>query len=327
VVEGTMPTGFILLVAAVLAATAYGSWYYLTLHGRNVGDIVSQIPQQIAEIVGLQSDTPEPSAAPPQPAANTADQPAAAAAGETPAPAGSQEPPMSAAGSPASAQPESAAGDPPVEIKSDRQAEPADAAVTPAPSRPESASVTEAARDTAVAADDAPAAPEGPAETATAGDGSSDRSDSVETTTLPAPAAPVPVSAASLPEAAQSAALPEAAQSAALPEAAQSAALPGSSPVIVGPEPPSRVVLRATAISWVELRDANGKRVFSRLLKKGETYNVPGRDGITLATGNAGALDVLVDGQTIGPLGPIGAVRRDVLLEPAALLRRANARQ
>jgi len=299
VVEGTMPTGFILLVAAVLAAAVYGSWYYLTLNGRDVGDIVSQIPQQIAEIVGLQSNAPETSAQPPKPAANTADQSSPAAVVESAAPAGSQEPLAPAAGSPAPAQPERTADDTPMEINSGRPAEPAEAAVTPAPSRSESASVTETARDTSGAADDAAAA---------AGEGSSARSDSVETTTIPAPAVPVPAAAG-------------------VPEADQSAALPGSPPEIVGPEPPSRVVLRATAISWVELRDANGKRVFSRLLKKGETYNVPGRGGITLATGNAGALDVLVDGQTIGPLGPVGAVRRDVLLEPAALLRRANARQ
>ena len=60
VVEGTMPTGFILLVAAVLAAVGYGSWYYLSLHGRDVGNIVAQIPQQMAEIVGLESTQPEP---------------------------------------------------------------------------------------------------------------------------------------------------------------------------------------------------------------------------------------------------------------------------
>ena len=107
----------------------------------------------------------------------------------------------------------------------------------------------------------------------------------------------------------------------------QTAALPVSPTSAVVAQPASRVVLRATAISWVELRDADGKRVFSRLLKKGETYNVPGRDGITLATGNAGALDILVDGQVIGPLGPMGAVRREVLMEPAALLQRDNSRR
>ena len=62
--------------------------------------------------------------------------------------------------------------------------------------------------------------------------------------------------------------------------------------------------------------------IFSRLLKKGETYNVPNQYGITLATGNAGALDILVDGQSIAPIGPTGAVRRNVLIEPAALIQR-----
>jgi cytoskeleton protein RodZ len=197
--------------------------------------------------------------------------------------------------SPAPAQPEraaAAAADTPVEINSRQQEEPANAVVAPATSPAESVSMTETARDTAAA---------------TAGP--SAESETVVTTTIPAPAMPVPVTATSV------------------PDAAQIAILPMSPPDAVGPEPASRVVLRATAISWVELRDATGKRVFSRLLKKGETYNVPGRSGITLATGNAGALDILVDGQTIGPLGPVGAVRRDVLLEPAALLQRGNARQ
>jgi cytoskeleton protein RodZ len=103
--------------------------------------------------------------------------------------------------------------------------------------------------------------------------------------------------------------------------APQQAALP-EPPATVVIQATSRVVLRATAISWVELRDVAGKRVFSRLLKKGEIYNVPAQSGITLATGNAGALDILVDGQVISPIGPLGAVRRDVLLEPGALLER-----
>ena len=145
------------------------------------------------------------------------------------------------------------------------------------------------------------------AEAAIAGEGPSGQSDTVETSAIPVPVTPAPDTAASVPDAAQTAALPETPFQAA------------------APEPASRVVLRATAISWVELRDADKKRVFSRLLKKGETFNVPGRRGITLATGNAGALDVLVDGQAIGPLGPVGAVRRNVLLEPDALLKRSNA--
>ena len=312
VVEGTMPTGFILLVAAVLAAIAYGSWNYLTANGRDMGDIVANIPQQIAEMVGMKAGAPETSAAPQKPddtpaqtseqARNTADQSSPGAAVEPASLVEAPETPEPVANSPAPAQLKSAAvADKPVKIKTDRQAKPAP--------------VTETARRSAAAANDVIAAVQEPAArpagAAIADEGPPARLNSVETTALPAPA----------PAAPDPAAPPK------VPQAVQTAALPGpSADEFAGPAPPSRVTLRATAISWVELRDANGKRVFSRLLKKGETYNVPGRGGITLATGNAGALDVLVDGRTIGPLGPVGAVRRNVLLEPAALLQRVNAR-
>ena len=309
VVEGTMPTGFILLVAAVLAVIAYGSWYYLTLNGRDVGDIVAHIPQQIAEIVGMESGTPETAAFPPKSAAapgptaeaarNTADQSAPVAVVESVPPVEPQESPVPTPVLSAPAQPEKAAAaavDTAMKNNSRRRVNPAKAVVARETSRRKAAVV-------------APEPAAGPVEAAVAGEGPPTQFNSIETTTISAPATPDPVTAADV------------------PEAVQTAALPRSPPDTLEPEPPSRVVLRATATSWVESRDANGKRVFSRLLKKGETYNVPGRSGITLATGNAGALDVLVDGQTIGPLGPVGAVRRDVLLEPTALLRRGDARQ
>ena len=309
VVEGTMPTGFILLVAAVLAVIAYGSWYYLTLNGRDVGDIVAHIPQQIAEIVGMESGTPETSALLPKSAAapgptaeaarNTADQSAPVAVVESVPPVEPQESPVPTPVLSAPAQPGKAAAaavDTAMKNNSRRRVNPAKAVVARETSRRKAAVV-------------APEPAAGPVEAAVAGEGPPTQFNSIETTTISAPATPDPVTAADV------------------PEAVQTAALPRSPPDTLEPEPPSRVVLRATATSWVESRDANGKRVFSRLLKKGETYNVPGRSGITLSTGNAGALDVLVDGQAIGPLGPVGAVRRDVLLEPTALLRRGDARQ
>ena len=41
--------------------------------------------------------------------------------------------------------------------------------------------------------------------------------------------------------------------------------------------------------------------------------------GLTLLAGNAGGLEVFVDGVAIPRLGPVGAVRRDVPLEPGRL--------
>jgi cytoskeleton protein RodZ len=45
-----------------------------------------------------------------------------------------------------------------------------------------------------------------------------------------------------------------------------------------------------------------------------------------MRTGNAGALEISVDGRPAPPLGRIGAVRRNVLLDPQALIAGTAAR-
>ena len=86
----------------------------------------------------------------------------------------------------------------------------------------------------------------------------------------------------------------------------------------------TRVSLRANAASWVELRRSNGDRLISQILSIGETFNVPREKGIRLTTGNAGGIDILIDGQLLAPLGPLGAVRRDVILDPDSLRKRLD---
>lgn len=81
-----------------------------------------------------------------------------------------------------------------------------------------------------------------------------------------------------------------------------------------------RILLRAKAESWIQVSDEDGKVVAMRILKAGETYRVPNRDGLTLFTGNAGGLEVTVDGKIAPALGSPGGVRRDVALEPDRLL-------
>ena len=55
------------------------------------------------------------------------------------------------------------------------------------------------------------------------------------------------------------------------------------------------------------------------MLREGEYYHVPNQSGLTLVTGNAGALKFSVDGEIVGDIGPLGTVRRNVLLDPQAL--------
>lgn len=85
-----------------------------------------------------------------------------------------------------------------------------------------------------------------------------------------------------------------------------------------------RVVLLATADSWIQVRSANDELLFTRVLRPGDTYRVPNQEGLSLLTGNAGGLDVVVEGRRLPPLGPNGAVRRDIALDPEALHSRGE---
>jgi cytoskeleton protein RodZ len=81
-----------------------------------------------------------------------------------------------------------------------------------------------------------------------------------------------------------------------------------------------RIVLKARADSWVEVRDPESNATLvARLLKTGDVYRIPDKRGLKLLTGNAGGLVVMVDGQLAPPLGKDGAVRRGVALDPESL--------
>ena len=106
---------------------------------------------------------------------------------------------------------------------------------------------------------------------------------------------------------------------------------PAPAPVAVPPPPPPRidpdkprVVIRAKGESWVQVRDNPGNRVLvDRVLRAGESIEIPNRPGIVLTTGKAENLDILVDGQDVDPFGGPG-VKRNIILE-ADRLKAASA--
>ncbi len=81
----------------------------------------------------------------------------------------------------------------------------------------------------------------------------------------------------------------------------------------------ARVVLRARADSWLEVRDRAGQVILNRVLHPGESWPVPDRAGLVLTTGNAGGTDVVLDGTTVISLVGPGAVRRNLPLDPDAI--------
>lgn len=116
------------------------------------------------------------------------------------------------------------------------------------------------------------------------------------------------------------AARPAAIQPAAPPSAAVKPT-PASAPAAPAAADPSatRIAIRALSDCWIQVRGPDQAIVFSRVLKSGEVYKVPSRPGLSLRTGNAGALEIAVDGKTAPAIGGVGTLRRDVVLDPSEL--------
>jgi len=119
----------------------------------------------------------------------------------------------------------------------------------------------------------------------------------------PSPTAAVaaPVPPVAVPDAAAPAAAMPADAAAGAPDAA-----PGQ----------SRIVVRASADAWLQVRERGGGPVLlNRILKSGESWPVPARANLVMTTGNAGGTALLVDGAATPSLGKNGAVRRDLPLD------------
>jgi cytoskeleton protein RodZ len=80
-----------------------------------------------------------------------------------------------------------------------------------------------------------------------------------------------------------------------------------------------RVVLRARGDSWTQVRDKQGTILLNRVMKAGDSWPVPAKPSLLLTTGNAGALDIVLDGTALPSLGANGVVRRDLPLDPDLL--------
>ncbi|HZH47975.1 MAG TPA: RodZ domain-containing protein [Roseococcus sp.] len=97
------------------------------------------------------------------------------------------------------------------------------------------------------------------------------------------------------------------------------------------PTPPpadqSRITLRFKAEAWTQVRDPRtNQQLLNRVMRAGESFAVPNREGLLLSTGSAQATEVLVDGQVSAVFNGVTGVRRDIPLQPDRL-RTANPAQ
>ena len=79
------------------------------------------------------------------------------------------------------------------------------------------------------------------------------------------------------------------------------------------------IILNITGDSWVEIKNNDGKILVSKILKQGDEYFVPDRPGLSMSLGNAGHVEIILNGRPLKPLGKDGAVRRDIPLDSAYL--------
>ncbi len=82
----------------------------------------------------------------------------------------------------------------------------------------------------------------------------------------------------------------------------------------------ARIVIRAKAKAWIQVRDAHGAVLVNRVLKPGDVWPVPPAPAVLLLTaGNPGGTELLVDGVIAPQLGVAGHVLRDFPLDADAI--------
>jgi len=96
----------------------------------------------------------------------------------------------------------------------------------------------------------------------------------------------------------------------------------GEAPAVTVVSDTGRITLVAREASWIQVQSPGRDFLRSTTLQPGQRFDLPDRTDLALWTGNAGGLEVWVDGRNLGVLGASGAVMRDVPLTPEALRAR-----
>lgn len=142
------------------------------------------------------------------------------------------------------------------------------------------------------------------------------------------PAAPV-ASAQTTPAAptqAAPAANPPASAATATPSPAVPAISGGQGQVFGGQNKNARIVLHARGDTHIEVRGEDGMVYINRTLKAGDSYRVPNLPGLSLAASDAGAVEMELDGETMGRAGAEGQIANQIDLDPQAIVDRNNSR-
>ena len=92
------------------------------------------------------------------------------------------------------------------------------------------------------------------------------------------------------------------------PAAAEARIVPRASEAAAAVAKTVQVLLRARADAWVSVV-ADGKPAFSGMLRSNDSRQVSGNQLVRVMTGNAGGLEISLNGKPLEPIGPTGQVR------------------
>jgi len=108
---------------------------------------------------------------------------------------------------------------------------------------------------------------------------------------------------------------------------------PGSEVAAVTPLPtaaeingvvPSRVVIHAKQLAWLQIRKPGDEILLSKVMQPGETQEIPDQTDLRLLTGSFDGLSISVDGKAVSPAGLNDGYSVDISLNPEELLASAN---
>ncbi len=85
-----------------------------------------------------------------------------------------------------------------------------------------------------------------------------------------------------------------------------------------------RVNVQASELTWVSLRNSAGAPMLARLFNAGDTQSFDMPNGATMRIGNAGGLQVSLNGTPLGAIGPRGQVREVVFKNGSYKIVTAN---
>jgi cytoskeleton protein RodZ len=146
----------------------------------------------------------------------------------------------------------------------------------------------------------------------------------------PHPAALPPPPAASPPPASADSSATPGQPAAATPGTTAPATAPAAAPLPAGTvygqqNRNARVILRVHVATRILVQGPDGLVYLNRTLNPGDTFMVPNRVGVTLTTTNASAVEVDLDGQSMGFAGHGSGVAEAVSLDPQAIVDRSNS--